>query len=564
MDPIAEHYLHNRLKQKTMENYRKSLDYYDNDVLEQYYREEESELGDFTSGGYSLSGNSGTDIQLLEIVPPFYQLIPEMLLSGGINDTSKKIIRMSKKFHRNPYKDLYGVIGRGVLMGAMYDNELYGGSFLSGIKSLTKKIVGDKTYKKIEKDTKKSLNALKQGIENPLDFTENIASYIGEILPQAIETGTKIATDPQGTVGHLEKFVNNIWDTADKYSKEWEQTMKGKGGCCSLCMGKRKGGCCAFCRGGISESIMTDPEFRNKLAARRELIDNAETIKEGLMEEYNMYEEEGDEIGVEIVEEEIEVIDKLIDNLYEQEDLQYNISEENITGKDAYKDIADMNKELREDIKDVKLVLNDMLKNSANMPKIERNKLVKDIEIINANERALDSLNPEIPEAQQFIPSYEYRKPYEINKKVHEEYGEMMGDVVMDEEEEQVENYYSNYYGADYIQEDMDVMNYLNAHMYNTGHWKVGDPEPNYQRIRKGAYDAADIYRNSTYFVYPEDMSINGNATASLPLLRDIDCPDLDPSVKLVAKYIDFVYPQLPNYIRATLTKNLYKSLKIV
>lgn len=70
-----------------------------------------------------------------------------------------------------------------------------------------------------------------------------------------------------------------------------------------------------------------------------------------------------------------------------------------------------------------------------------------------------------------------------------------------------------------------------------------------------------EIKRISAPRFHPEDYTTNANNLAIRPIDRQAQCPELDIPYEMIYSYINFVYPQLPEYVRITLTKNLYNSI---
>lgn len=552
MNPIEDSYLRNRLKKLIYDNYEDGLKYYDRDPFYKHSKDinEEEEvlntMDNYTNGGNIVNNVYGGSKKLLNATPPLYQDVPISIINGGLCQLCHKIISNSMDYNRDPYKDLTGVIGRGVLIGGIYP-ELVGGSFFSSIK---------KGLKGIEDEAKKA-------IQDPLDFTSEVASYVGDILPDAAKTATKIVANPLGTPKYVGDYVEEIKPTAEKHMHAFHKKyrQKGKGACCQLCANKRKGGCCVFCRGGLSADILDDPEFKNKLAARREIINDAEEIKNELMEEYNDIENDDDEDEYEKaqdlqeIEDEIGVTDNLIDNLYEQEELQY-FDAENLDTNNDIENNENMN-DIKQDMNEAISILNNKLKFDPMISQRDQQEIISDIEELNVGKNNLNYLDPSA-ENKSLADIYNEND----DENIHEQYSDILKEKI--NYEDMLNENIDDEDAENAIEARITMENYLNDWANDSQPWNsnIGNyPTPDRERNTEMEREFSN--REYTDDSYPIDLPDNSRSLTLRPLLNNIDCPDLDPSFKLISEYIDFVYPQLPIYIRASMAKNLYSSLRI-
>ena len=444
MDPLTEYLLQKEYARRQDENLAKSIGIYD----------EEYENQNIIGAGPSLSGVDNIEYPLLSIIPPGYKMVPWYLVNDSYYDFEGGIIKLSKQWNRPFARTLLHTLGKGLIIGGMYP-ELYGGFRFGDIK------------KKIEKAKKDVKNVVK----NPFDFTKEVVSYVGDIIPTATKYAAKIVEDPLEAPKLFKNYVEQIMPIAKKHAKSFDKKVKQKGGCCSECaIGKKcKGGY----RGGISASILGDPVFLKKLEKQRNMIEEIEILQDELAEDYEEAIEEGDAEKANEISQEINSLDVI----------KEEIEDENIEmlDDDEYMQIENRKMEVIAELDD------------------EYKKVEEELEYAydNNNEDQIEELEEELYNLGELIGHIEEIEPEDFN----------------------------------IPHEPMDVQ--IQNNIYNMS-------QPNF---------------------YPEDYTDNSRSMTLRPIDRQQQCPELDVSYEMIVSYINFIYPDLPEYVRITMSNNLYQSI---
>lgn len=436
MDPLQEYLIQQEYGHRQYENQKRSLGY-------------ERSAEDIIGAGPSLTGVDDIEYPLLNIIPPGYKLVPWYLANNKMDEYVGGIVQISKKWNRPFAHTLLHTLGKGLIFGGLFP-ELYGGFSLSGFK----------------KNVKKSVEQLKNMVGHPVDATKEIVNYIGDILPVAEKYAKKIVEDPISAPVDFIDYVKEITPYAKKHSKAFDKRIKGKGFCCSNCSVGKK------CKGGFNSSILGDPIFLDKLAKRRQAIEQIDVAQDEILEDYHDAIEEGDENDANRLSKEYNYLEGIKNEIENQDS--------NVLNDQDYVNLQD-----------------------------------KKDNILYQLDKELDDLEEELKDA------------YEDED---------------DEEIEEIEKEINN------IEKVMNKVNQM-------------DVEDLIQKPTMKKQIENEIKRISVPHFHPEDYMTNGRSLATRPIDRQRQCPELDIPYQMIVSYINFVYPQLPEYVRVTLTKNLYNSI---